>query len=339
MSSAIEIRELCKVFEAPGGLWRRSRKPPTTALDRISLSVAPGEIYGLIGPNGAGKTTLLKILSTLLLPTSGEARVLGYDVVREEGRARGSVALVTNSERSFYYRLNGWQNLRYFAGLYGLGRAELERRARPLIQALGLEGAMGRDYRTYSTGMQRKLAFVRAFVLETPVLLLDEPTSSLDPASAEEIRRTISEVCRQRSQTVLLSANNLLDVERLADRVGMMSRGRLIPIGDTEAGEAYGRIVRAWFRQPATEVEMLLRGWISTESRPDEVRWEIDERSGGARVRLWLARPDRQLPTLLARILKEGWRLERLDLRGVDLEEEFLRNLPVVAPTGPEVVG
>ncbi len=336
MPVAIEISDLTKTFPSAWTLPWQPRRPSTTALDHVTLEVREGEIYGLIGPNGAGKTTLLKVLSTLLLPTSGVARVLGHDVVREERAARSSIALVTNSERSFYYRLDGWQNLRYFAGLYGLGRRELERRARPFLRSLGLERVMHRDYRTYSTGMQRKLAFVRAFVLETPVLLLDEPTSSLDPASALEIRRTISEVCRERHQTVLLSANNLLDVERLADRVGMMSSGHLIPITEGGgAGPEFG-MARWLFDDPPERVEALLGSWLRRQGRPDVARWEIQGRAEGTRVRLWTSDPEVHLPLILAEVLRGGLHPQRLDLRGVDLEEEFLRNLPAAQDVSPE---
>jgi len=332
MNGAIEVRELGKSF--PGDRtypWRPAR-PPTVALSGVSFDVHPGEIFSLIGPNGAGKTTLLKILSTLLLPTSGQARVFGHDVVEDEAWARSRIALVTNTERSFYYRLSGWENLEFFCGLYNMGRDEVVERATPMTSALGLsETVLRRDYRTYSTGMQRKLQFLRAFILETPLLFLDEPTSSLDPISAEEIRRAIATECRARGQTVLLSANNLLDVERLADRVAMIHHGRLDVIGAPAAVAGTGA-VRLFLRGTRSAVERALGGWTVPAGSPDPLeRWEIEERAGGVLLRCWGADSRRLLPPLLETLWKNSIPVEQVDLRPFVLEEEFLRRVDAAA--------
>ncbi len=317
--------------------WR-ARRPPTTALDRVSFDVRTGEVFSLIGPNGAGKTTLLKILSTLLLPTSGRARLLGHDVVDEEAKARASVALVTNTERSLYYRLSGWQNLRFFCGLYNISRTELESRAHPLAEELGLtDGILRRDYRTYSTGMQRKLQFLRAFVLDTPILFLDEPTSSLDPISAEEIRRTIAAQCRARGQTVVLSANNLVDVERLADRVAMIHRGRLQMIGAPSSAVETGT-VRVLVRADARTARVALEAWSRAESPGANGTWSAEERAGGTLLRGESVDPRRALSSLLEALWQKGIVVEQVDLRPFVLEEEFLRRVDAAgAEPGEEV--
>ena len=331
MRPAIEVDQLSKSFPPAGTPWR-DRHTPTIALDRVSLRVQEGEIYGLIGPNGAGKTTLLKILSTLLRPTSGTARVLGHDVVHEERNVRASVALVTNSERAFYYRLSGWENLRFFAGLYDIDRREVERRARPLARELGLsEAVLGRDYRTYSTGMQRKLAFLRASILEAPVLLLDEPTSSLDPGSSEEIRRAIATSCRERGQTVVLSANNLLDIERLADHVAIIARGRLEPIDPSDGGGSIG-CVRLFVRGVPPEIDRALSEWRARAPGEGPERWEIEERGGGSFLRCYARDPQAIVPALVETLTRASIAVDMVDLRPVVLEEEFLRR---VAPEEP----
>ena len=328
MVSAIEVRDLTKSFDAPGTFpWSRSAAP-TLALDRATFDVAAGEIFALIGPNGAGKTTLLKILSTILLPTSGWARILGYDVVEEEAAARARLALVTNSERSFYYRLSGWENLRFFCGLYNMDAREVERTARPIAERLGLDDPLlHRAYRTYSTGTQRKLQFLRAFVLDTPVLFLDEPTSSLDPVSAEEVRAVISKECRDRHQTVVLSANNLVDVERLADRVAMIHRGRLEMFGAPPSSRG-ATCVRLIVR--ADEAQTLAAGerWRASHP-PDTVpELEAEERAGGTTVlRYWAVDPSRLLPSLLEALRTARLDVDQVDLRPFVLEEEFLRRV------------
>ena len=327
MPADIEVRDLCKTF--PGDRmypWRPPR-PPTVALDHVSFDVADGEIFALIGPNGAGKTTLLKILSTLLLPTSGSARIRGRDVVEDEGWVRAQLALVTNTERSFYYRLSGWQNLRFFSSLYNITEEALRTRVAPIAERLGLtETILRRDYRTYSTGMQRKLQFTRAFVLQTPLLFLDEPTSSLDPISAEEIRQAIATECRARGQTVLLSANNLLDVERLADRVAIIHHGRLEMIGRPAATAEEG-VARLLLRAPAGSVRVAVERWLHGAAGGPSVEWEVEERAGIAMLRVEAGHLHDVVPALLRSLWAQGIAVEQVDLRPFVLEEEFLRRV------------
>ncbi len=336
MPSAIEVRDLSKQF--PGDRiypWRPPR-PATVALDRVSFEVAPGEVFALIGPNGAGKTTLLKILSTLLLPSSGSARIRGHDVVSDEAWTRAQIALVTNTERSFYYRLSGWQNLRFFASLYNIAPQVLESRVAPVAESLGLtDEILRRDYRTYSTGMQRKLQFTRAFVLQTPLLFLDEPTSSLDPVSAEEIRHAISAECRGRGQTVLLSANNLLDVERLADRVAIIHRGRLEMIG-APTGATEERTVRVLVRGSGDAARAAVRELSSGPIGALAAEWEVEERAGIVAIRAETADVRRVVPALLDHLWREGLAVEQVDLRPFVLEEEFIRRVEASRPEPEE---
>ncbi len=325
MEPAISVRDLTKRFpgERPQP-WSPPRSE-SIALDRVSFDVAPGEVLSLIGPNGAGKTTLLKILTTLLRPTAGSVRVLGHDVVADEAWVRARVALVTNSERSFYYRLTGWENLRFFCGLYNLGRAELAERIHPMADDLGLTPAvLAQSYRAYSTGTQRKLQFLRAFVLDTPLLFLDEPTSSLDPVSSEEIRRIVQTECRRRRQTVVLSANNLVDVERLADRVAFIHHGRLEMIGRAADGPGPGP-VRVTLRAAPERVDAALRAGRSTVGALGE--WALEARAGLTVVRLVAENPEATATALLDLFGRQHLAIEQIDLRPFVLEEEFLRRV------------
>jgi ABC-type methionine transport system ATPase subunit len=152
-----------------------------TALDGLDLEVGRGRVFCLLGPNGAGKTTLIKVLATLVLPDGGRASVAGYDVALEPGPAKNAVGYAVSDERSFYWRLTGRQNLEFFGALYGLGGPARDRRIDELLRLAGLEEAADLRFNGYSTGMRQMLAFARALLADAAILLVDEPTRSLDP--------------------------------------------------------------------------------------------------------------------------------------------------------------
>jgi ABC-2 type transport system ATP-binding protein len=199
------------------------------ALDGVDLAVRPGEIFGLLGPNGAGKTTLLKILCTLLLPTSGRAVVNGYDVVEAPSTIRQVVGYCLDTERSFYYRLTGRQNLVFFATLNNLGAGERARRIPEVLESVGLQGAADARFMTYSKGMQQKLGLARALLTDPAVLLLDEPTKSLDPGAAAEFHRFLrGTLAEQRGKTILLVTHSLEECRACCDRIAIMDRGQIV---------------------------------------------------------------------------------------------------------------
>ncbi|MGI0053291.1 MAG: hypothetical protein ACRECR_03405, partial [Thermoplasmata archaeon] len=183
----------------------------------------------------------------------------------------------------------------------------------------------------YSTGMQRKLQFLRAFVLDTPILFLDEPTASLDPISAEEIRRTILTECRARGQTVILSANNLLDVERLADRVAMIHRGRLEMIGAPSSAMETGTI-RVLVRGSLATAEAALEEWTRAAGPASRGAWKAEERAGGVLLRGEATDPRQALPALLDLLWRRQITIDQVDLRPFVLEEEFLRRVDDAGP-------
>jgi ABC-2 type transport system ATP-binding protein len=220
---AVVIDHLTKIY----------RRPERLVLDSICLSIAQSEIFGLLGPNGAGKTTLLKILATLVLPISGKAFVNGYDVVKEEMKVRRLIGLFTGRERSFYFRLSGQQNLEFFGAMQGLKRPMLKRRIAEILARLGLDEHKDQMYMKYSTGMKRKLGLARALLADPPVYLLDEPTSSLDPASVREIHQIIREL-KSQGKTILLATHNMHEAEQLCDRIGILNAGRLLKVDTSE---------------------------------------------------------------------------------------------------------
>ena len=210
-------------------LLKRKFKAPVEAVRDVSFQVREGEIFGLIGPNGAGKTTLTKIIATLIQPTNGNVTVKGYDSVRDDEEVRRHVGLAGAEERSFYWRLTAEQNLMFFARLHGMSGANAARRITELMRMLQLENDARRRFAELSTGNKQRLAVARAMLVDPPVLLLDEPTRSLDPLAAAHMRTTIKSLAQDSAKrvTVFLTSHNLAEVEELCDRVAIISRGQI----------------------------------------------------------------------------------------------------------------
>jgi ABC-2 type transport system ATP-binding protein len=230
--SAISIRNLSKTYPSP---FRRLRaflrwpvKEPVEALRDVSFDVRTSEIFGLIGRNGAGKTTLTKIVATLVQPTTGSVSVHGDDSVLHDEQVRRQVGLATAEERSFYWRLTAEQNLLFFARLHGLSDRTAKQRIRELFAKLELEDLARRRFGEMSTGNKQRLAVARAMLSQPPVLLLDEPTRSLDPLAAARMRELIRSLAQQDPPvSILLTSHNLAEVETLCERVAIISRGRI----------------------------------------------------------------------------------------------------------------
>lgn len=229
---AVSINHLSKTYPVSftrlKRLFGRPIKPPVEALRDVSFDVRAGEIFGLIGRNGAGKTTLTKIVATLVQPTDGTVTVNGFDSVRDEEQVRAQVGLATAEERSFYWRLTTQQNLLFFARLYGLSDQQAQRRINELIVRFELEEIARRRFGELSTGNKQRLAFARAMLPNPPVLLLDEPTRSLDPLAAARMRALINELAQADPPvSILLTSHNLAEVEELCERVAIISRGQI----------------------------------------------------------------------------------------------------------------
>jgi ABC-2 type transport system ATP-binding protein len=229
---AISIAGVSKTYPVPLAglrrLFRMKMRAPVEALKEVTFDVREGEIFGLIGRNGAGKTTLAKIIATLVQPTGGAVTVRGFDSVRDDGEVRAQVGLASAEERSFYWRLDVEQNLVFFARLYGLGAVSARRRIGDLLELFELTELRRRRFGELSTGNKQRMAVARALLNSPPVLLLDEPTRSLDPLAAARMREIIGSLARPpRPVTVLLTSHNLAEVEQLCERVAVISRGRI----------------------------------------------------------------------------------------------------------------
>lgn len=225
-------------FIATGGITVRGltkRFKDLQALAGLDLDVSPGEIVAVLGPNGAGKSTLLRILATVVLPDAGSAYVQGFDVVRQPSATRRSLGIAIGDERSWYWRLSGRHNLEFFASLYGLRRRAAATRAATLLAEFDLIEAADRRFDGYSAGMRSRLSLARALLPDPPVLLLDEPTRSLDPVAAISFRDRVLQLGHGEGKAVLLATHDLHEAAAISDRVLVLDRGKVAasaPQGD-----------------------------------------------------------------------------------------------------------
>ncbi|WP_327350794.1 ABC transporter ATP-binding protein [Streptomyces sp. NBC_01304] len=219
--------------------YRARRGAPIVALDDVTMEVEQGEVHGLLGPNGAGKSTLMKILSTVLLPTSGTGRVLGHDLAVDHRRIRPLLGIVFGGERGLYPRLTARQNLGYWAALYGMSAKAGRARSAALLDELGLAERADDRVETYSVGMRQRLHLARGIIGDPRILLLDEPTNGLDPLAARQLRELITRLASE-GRTILLATHDLAEAELLCDRVTMINHGRVVA---AEAPKTLARLV------------------------------------------------------------------------------------------------
>jgi ABC-2 type transport system ATP-binding protein len=227
--AAIEVDGLCRTYRSRKGLVRR-RRTEVEALRGISFEVERGELFGLLGPNGAGKTTTIKILATLLLPSAGTARVLGYDPARDPGPVRRRIGHVFGGDRGLYDRLSALDNLRYFADLYRVPVRDKRRRISELLDLVGLAGRERERVETYSRGMRQRLHIARGLLHDPEILFLDEPTIGLDPVGAREVRETVGAL-RSQGKTILLTTHYMYEADELCQRIAVISGGVFVAAG------------------------------------------------------------------------------------------------------------
>lgn len=232
---AVSLEHIAKTYRVPSLVpWRPARR--VEALRDVSFQAEARKVTCLLGPNGAGKTSIVKILAGLIEPDGGGATVLGEALHGLAGGLRGRVGLLTSNDRSFYWRLTGWQNLDFFASLHGLKGRGRRQRVGEVLAEVGLQAEADKPFRMYSSGMKQKLLMARALLGRPELLLLDEPTNHLDPVARSGMHRFIREqLIRGRRTTVLLCTNDLSEAQKLADHLVLIDRGTVLAEGSLAA--------------------------------------------------------------------------------------------------------
>jgi len=230
---AIVAEHLCKVFNVTRGIMHRT-KSQVVAVKDVSFEVDYGELFGVVGPNGAGKTTTIKMLTTMLLPTSGKALVLGYDCTKEVTKVRERIGIVLGGERGLYTRVSAVDNLNYFADLYGVPRNIRDKRVKELLDFMGLSERAHNRVETYSKGMKQRLHLARGLINDPDIIFLDEPTVGLDPEISIETRRMIKELV-DKGKTILLTTHYMFEADELCKRVAVIRNGEIVAL-DTPSG-------------------------------------------------------------------------------------------------------
>ncbi len=252
---ALEVDDVTKVFRQGPGIFSRLRgktaeRKRVVAVDHISLTVERGEIFGVLGPNGTGKSTLIRLMSTLLMPDSGRVRIFGLDVERDEFKVKRLINRVS-VEASFFKKLSPMENLMYGARLYSVDPAFARAKAEEILTRFGVEQrSFGSPMEDMSRGMQQKVAIARAFLTAPVLLLLDEPTTGLDPHSKREVQAAVLEIRNSHDATVMLTTHDMQEADELCDRIAIVDKGRVVAL-DTPTG------LKEKVRQPGEPVPSL----------------------------------------------------------------------------------
>ncbi len=314
-NAVIECEELGRLYQSRGLLGRRTE---TVALDGLTMAIPRGAVFGLLGPNGAGKTTTVRILSTLLLPTSGSARVLGHDVERAAGEVRKHIGLALGGERGLYGRLSGRDNLRYFGALQHMAGRDAGRRIDEVLELVGLADASGTPVERYSRGMRQRLQIGRALLARPEVIFLDEPTIGLDPQGAQEFRSLVPELAAA-GATVLLTSHYMLEVDQLCETICVINEGREVAL-DSPAG-----IKRRFGRTSVMEVLLTaLRGGLAAELESVAAVQRVEVTSDGGTHRAMIHHaPDADVAGQVTRIVGAE-NVVHMTTREPTLEEAYL---------------
>lgn len=320
MQGQVKIENLSKTYIAKQrkGLFKATRRP-VEALKGVSLEIHPGEIFGLLGPNGAGKTTLIKCLTTLLVPTSGEAWLNGYRITRDDNLIRASVGCMLMGDRGLYWKLTGRENLIFFGALYHLRPADRRQRAEEIIKLLDLGEIADRTVETYSSGQKMKLAFAKALINDAPVLILDEPTNTLDVPSARELRAVVRDLNTQ-GKTVIYTTHIMSEAESLCDRVAIIDRGEVLALGAVpELKESLGR-------EEVTRVEGVIPTQASraVEGLPGVSRVALSAVNGHSQLTVVATDQRALLPKMIEALTANGAVVQKIAPEEVTLEDVFI---------------
>jgi ABC-2 type transport system ATP-binding protein len=315
--TVIEVSSLRRTYRTRISPWKRASRE-VEAVRGVDFVVERGELFGLLGPNGAGKTTTIKMLITLLLPTSGSARVLGHDVVEDPRAVRRRVGYVFGGDRGLYERLSGLDNLRYFAELYGVPAREQKARIAELLELAGLAGREKERVEGYSRGMRQRLHIARGLLHKPEVLFLDEPSIGIDPVGARELRTTVADL-RNAGTTVLLTTHYMFEADELCDRIAVIADGRIVAEGtpaELKSRVGEGSVVEVEVFGDAGSVLPALRALAG-------VRSAVVEERGHSEVIVVRAEPGAEVTQPVLGAL-DGISLGRVATRQPTLEDAYV---------------
>jgi ABC-2 type transport system ATP-binding protein len=320
MLGTVRVEGLSKTYTVRQrkGLFK-SEKRAVEALRGVTLDVQAGEIFGLLGPNGAGKTTLIKILTTLLLPTSGDVWVNGYHVRKQENQVRATVGCMLMGERGLYWKLTGRENLDYFGALYHLPPAARRRRSKEIIDLLALGDLADRTVETYSSGQKMKLAFGKALINDAPLLVLDEPTNTLDVPSASELRAIVRDLNDQ-GKTIIYTTHIMAEAETLCDRVAIIDHGQLLALG------AIDELKASLEREQVVRIEGVIssRALDAVRQVPGVRQATRTSMEGTELLTVVSTNGHGNLPLLIAALSQAGALIQKISPEEVTLEDVFI---------------
>ena len=284
------------------------------AVDHVSLNIPAGKVLALLGPNGAGKTTTIRMLTSILAPTSGWAKIAGYSVIEQPAQVRAHVGVLTE-QHGLYERMKAVEYLDFFGRVYRLSAADRQRRALNLMERFGLTNALDKRLGEYSKGMKQKLALVRAMLHNPPVLLLDEPTSAMDPLSAKQVRDAIIEL-QHDERTFLITTHNLTEAQSLADDIAIIRNGCIVAHG------TFDELARQFVGDPVMELRTAVpfNGLVKDISDLVQV-----EESGDTWIRYRVPNPTATNPALLRRVAGLGVDVVTLAPLSQTLEDIYLQ--------------
>jgi ABC-2 type transport system ATP-binding protein len=318
MTSAVEIKSLTRVFNPK----KKKEGKSVTALDNVDLRINQGELFGLLGPNGAGKTTLLKILSTLLLPTSGKALVAGFDVAKDFIEVRKRINMVSGGEISGYGLLTVRENLWMFCQFYGIKSSIAYQRIDEMLDLFGMTSKKNEKVRTLSTGERQKMNVIRGFVTDPEILLLDEPTLGLDVNASRVIRDYIVDwVKKGKGKTVLLTTHYMAEADQLCDRIAIINQGKILAC---DTPENLKKLVKA-SRTLKLEVTML-RNKDQFALVPGVEKFTyIDDYDKDVTVLKFVLSDESAVSDIVSELLKENAKIVSLQKTEPTLEDVFIK--------------
>jgi ABC-2 type transport system ATP-binding protein len=322
---AIETQALSKTFITRRGFWGVKTRS-TLAVENISFNVKKGELFGLLGPNGAGKTTTVKMLSTLLLPTSGSISILGMDILKNTHDIRKRIGFTFGGARGLYGRLTARDNLRYFAELYAMEPSLTRKRIEELLELVGLSARADDRVETYSSGMQQRLHLARALLHDPELLFLDEPTVGIDPVGARELRATVKNLISE-GKTILLTTHYMAEAEELCDRIAIINHGNVVASGTPASLKK--RIGKETVIEAIVDHTFTLALQSQLQAFEPLTRVETTSETQGDKIRVRTPEPESILKVM-------GSFLQSKSIQGLEVRNQTLEDVYVAIIQGAE---